>query len=208
MHLNSEIESYINANIIPLYAAFDPAHQIDHVTTVIANSMEYLKYFTVNPNMVYVVGAFHDLGLSVNRKEHHIHSGKILLANDFLPKHFSKAEIALMQEAVEDHRASNKHRPRNDYGLIVAEADRDISYQTILRRTALFTLGNNPELSYKEHFSHVYDHIREKYGEGGYLKLWLDFGPNKHRLEQLRTKINSDDFTSDIEKTLKTEGDF
>ena len=39
-----------------------------------------------------------------------------------------------MGEAVEDHRASSGHRPRSEYGLIVAEADRFIDPETIIRR--------------------------------------------------------------------------
>ena len=48
--------------------------------------------------------------------------------------------MAIMREAVEDHRASSDHEPRSIYGKIVAEADRIIDTDITLRRTVQYGL--------------------------------------------------------------------
>ena len=66
-----------------------------------------------------------------------------------------------MKEAVEDHRASNKHVPRSIYGKIVAEADRIIDPDITLRRTVQYGLSNYPELD-KENNTYVSDTFERK----------------------------------------------
>ena len=105
---------------------------------------------------------------------------------------FSEEEIQLMAEAAEDHRASAAHEPRSIYGRIVAEADRFIDPETIIRRTVQFGLEHYPQLSREEHYQRMLAHLHEKYGRGGYLKLWFDDSPNAARLEQLREMMNDE----------------
>ena len=94
-----------------------------------------------------------------------------------------------MREAIEDHRASSKYEPRSIYGKIVAEADRQIDINTIIIRTLQYGFANNPDLSKEEHVRRAGQHLKEKYGEGGYLKLWLPNTTNAQKLEQLRALI-------------------
>ena len=97
-----------------------------------------------------------------------------------------------MAEAVEDHRASAAHEPRSIYGRIVAEADRFIDPETIIRRTVQYGLEHYPQLSREEHYQRMVAHLHEKYGRGGYLKLWFEDSPNAVRLEQLREMMTDE----------------
>lgn len=97
-------------------------------------------------NMAYVIAAYHDLGLSGPRAIHHLTSGKILMQDARLKRWFTPEQIKIMKEAVEDHRASASHAPRSIYGKIVAEADRDLTPETVIRRTIQFGLSNYPEM--------------------------------------------------------------
>ena len=135
--------------------------------------------------------AYHDLGLEGPRAVHHITSGKILLADKRLSKWFSPAQLQVMTEAVEDHRASASHAPRSLYGRIVAEADRDIDPETIIRRTVEFGLGHYPEKSKEEHWERFMEHMHNKYSSHGYIKLWLPGSDNEKKLKQLRDLIES-----------------
>ncbi len=36
------------------------------------------------------------------------------------------------------------------------------------------------------------DHLQEKYGRNGYLKLWFDNSPNALRLEELRDMMDDE----------------
>ena len=94
-----------------------------------------------------------------------------------------------MRDAVEDHRASSDHEPRTVYGRIVAEADRVIDPETIIRRTVQYGLAHYPELDREGQYARCLAHLQKKYAEGGYLRLWIAESENARRLEELRGVI-------------------
>lgn len=185
----NELVDYINDHILPQYDAFDKAHQRQHALSVIHNSLEMAEQKAINSSMALVIAAYHDLGLCNGRERHHIDSGVILLADEKLRTWFTEEELVTMQEAIEDHRASNNHEPRTIYGKIVAEADRLIDGDVTLRRTVQFGLSHHPELGKEEQFKRFLHHLNEKYAEGGYLKLWIEPSQNAQRLADLRAII-------------------
>lgn len=186
---DTSLETFIEREIIPRYAAFDKAHQEDHVRSVIRQSMNILPFYDVDASMVYAIAAYHDLGLEEDRKTHHIVSGRIVREDAHLREWFTDEQIETMAQAVEDHRASSDHEPRSIYGKIVAEADRLIDTDTILRRTIQFGFRHYPELDREAHIQRALDHLDEKYAEGGYLKLWIPESPNAQRLYALQRLI-------------------
>lgn len=186
------LKEYIETEIIPRYAGFDKAHNLDHAQTVINESMEIADHYPeVNRNMVYAIAAYHDTGLVEGREFHHLASGKIVEADAMLRQWFTEEEIRQMKEAVEDHRASSDHEPRSIYGRIVAEADRIISPDTTLRRTVQYGLKNYPELDKEGQYRRFCQHLQNKYAEGGYLKLWIPFSKNATKLQELRKLIDN-----------------
>ena len=112
---------FVETQILPKYTEFGESHGLRHVNRVIKNSLELARITGADINMVYVVAAYHDLGMSGPRAIHHITSGKILMADARLKRWFSQDQIKIMKEAVEDHRASSSRQPRSIYGKIVAE---------------------------------------------------------------------------------------
>ena len=106
-----ELQRYVQERIIPQYAGFDKAHQIDHAEKVIEESLKLALHYEVDSAMVYTVAAYHDLGLCEGREFHHIVSGKILLADETLRQWFTDEQMLQMKEAIEDHRASNRDAP-------------------------------------------------------------------------------------------------
>lgn len=70
--MENSLQSFIEKEIIPQYATFDKAHQEDHVRQVIEQSLSLAPHYEVNEDMVYVIAAYHDLGLSEDRKTHHL----------------------------------------------------------------------------------------------------------------------------------------
>lgn len=189
-NIRPELEIYIETTIIPRYETFDRAHDVNHVRAVIDRSLAMAAEYEVNPEMVYAIAAYHDTGLIHGREHHHIDAGRILASDTELRRWFSEEEIRTMREAVEDHRASSRHAPRSIYGRIVAEADRLIDPQTIIRRTAQYSLAHYPALDREGHFTRCLDHLNEKYAEGGYLQLWIVPSENQRRLEELRRIIH------------------
>lgn len=192
--IDHEIIRYVSEKIIPRYSSFDKAHQADHVNMVIAQSLKLAANEPdIDGNMAYIAAAFHDLGLVNGRDNHHTDSRRILESDEFVRTRFTPAQIKLMGEAVEDHRASKSGRPRNRYGLIVAEADRFIDATTIIRRTIQYGLKNYPDLDRQGHYARTVEHLNSKYGRDGYLKIWIPDSDNARRLEELRSVIDNNE---------------
>ncbi len=184
-----DLVEFIETKILPQYAAFDAAHNMEHVTRVIRHSLELVKITGADINMVYTIAAYHDLGMSGPRAVHHLTGGKILATDARLKKWFTAEQLKVMREAVEDHRASASRSPRSIYGKIVAEADRDLDSDIVIRRTIQFGLANYPELDYEGQYRRFKEHMDNKYSKEGYIKLWIPNSPNAARLNDLRNLI-------------------
>ena len=165
------LKEYIESEIIPRYDNFDGAHKRDHVRSVIRQSQELSKYYDVNPEILYAAAAYHD---------------KTLL------NWFNVEEIEVIAEAAEDHRASNETPPRSIYGKIIAESDRLIDPETVIRRTVQYGFAHYPQMNREQMWERTLTHLQKKYGYGGYLKLWIPESSNACRLEELR-KIIADE---------------
>lgn len=201
----SGLQEYIEKKIVPLYAKFDKAHQIDHAKKVMEESLILAQYYDVDHRMVYVIAAYHDLGLRDGRECHHLVSGDILLADCILRRWFTEDQLLLMKEAVEDHRASNAQTPRSIYGKIVAEADRIIDPDVTLRRTVQYGLSNYPKLDKEQQYTRFQEHLDHKYAEKGYLKLWIPQSANAERLAQLRQLITDKDALREVFEQIYAE---
>lgn len=184
-----DIMQFVETQILPRYTAFGESHGLRHVNRVIKNALKLAHITGADIDMVYVIAAYHDLGMSGPRAIHHITGGKILMADNRLKRWFSKEQIAIMKEAVEDHRASSSRQPRSIYGKIVAEADRDIEAHEIFRRAILYAKENNPNVDKEQLWELFANHMDEKYSVHGYIKLWIPNSPNEHELKLLRETI-------------------
>ena len=191
-HLSVELINHIEGEILPRYEAFDKAHDRRHAFMVISNSLRLAQHYDVDMQMVYTIAAYHDLGLEAGREQHHTVSARIVREEKRLKEFFTSGQIEIIADAVEDHRASCSKPPRTIYGKIVAEADRIIDSDTIMRRTIQYGLSHYPSLTEVGHMQRAVEHIKEKYGEGGYLKLWIPESDNADRLQQFRTLIENE----------------
>ena len=203
--MNSALEQYIYEVIVPRYAEFDAAHREDHALTVIRQSVELMNQrdswladnsdsaenwrLEIRYDILLAAAACHDLGLVNGRERHHLDSGEIVRNDIRLREWFTESEVEIIAQAAEDHRASGTSAPRTIYGMIVAEADRVIDTETIILRTLQFGQKHYPDLSYDEHIPRAVNHLKEKYGRGGYLKLWIPWSDNAVRLQELQDLI-------------------
>ena len=203
----ADLKAYVENDILPRHEHYDAAHRPDHIRRVIARSMAMLP--TIHyplPTLTYAAAAMHDIGICEGREVHHLASGRIIRADRNLRRWFSEEEVELIAQAAEDHRASATTPPRSPLGMIIAEADRDIEPETIVRRTIEYGLshfGISPSqgemsegqrgLDREGHWQRTLDHLHEKYAEGGYIKLWMgDASPNAAPLSDLRALIHDE----------------
>lgn len=187
--MDKELKAYIESEILPRYEAYDAAHRREHIEGVIERSLRLATHYEVDLSMVYTIAAYHDLGLVEGRELHHISSGRMMVEDVELCRWFSPEQREVMREAIEDHRASATTPPRTIYGMIVAEADRQIVPEVVMTRTVQYGLSHYPNLTKEEHWERFVGHLREKYDYGGYLKLYIPHSDNATRLEELRQII-------------------
>lgn len=193
--IRQEIIGFIDAEIVPRYDGFDPAHRRDHVMTVMSQAMELYSRAPedvkkgMDQEVLLMAAACHDLGLVNGRENHHLDSGKIIRSDERLRKWFDDRQIETIAQAAEDHRTSGKSEPRSIYGKMVAEADRVIDAETIIRRTLQYGQSRYPEMEPEEQIVRAEEHLKTKYGHGGYLKLWIPWSDNAARLDALRALI-------------------
>lgn len=217
-----EIDKYIYEVIVPKYKGFDAAHREDHALTVIEQAMKLLDGMQawtgscdaadewtvpVDREVLKMAAACHDLGLVNGRDRHHLDSGEIIRGDENLRRWFTVDEVETIAQAAEDHRASGTSAPRTIYGKIVAEADRVIDSETIIRRTIQFGHKHYPGLSKDEHIERAVSHLKEKYGRGGYLKLWIPWSDNSARLSALQDLIaDTPALRTEVQRIFETVG--
>ena len=189
--MDKSLVDYIEERIIPMYEGFDAGHGRAHVEAVIAEALRLGALYNLNLDMVYAAAAYHDTGLSVDRKTHHLESGRIIREDKELRRWFTDEQIEIIAQAAEDHRASSDHEPRTVYGKIIAEADRQIIPESIILRTVQYGFEHYPELDKEGHWMRTCHHMAEKYDDGGYLKLWIPESRNAEGLAALRDIIHN-----------------
>ena len=190
-NVSLDLMEFIETEILPRYANFDQANRLSHVNNVIKQSLDLARKIGADINMAYAIAAYHDLGLEGPRAIHHVTSGKILLADNRLRRWFSTDKIKIMKEAVEDHRASASHAPRSIYGKIVAEADRELDPMVVFKRIILYGKDHYSEMSKEQQWKRFTEHLKDKYSNTGYIKLWIPGSSNEKKLKEIREYINN-----------------
>ena len=193
MTISKELQDYIENNVFPEYEKNEKGHNIEHIKYVIERSFQLIKEnnLDVNPNIVYTVASYHDIGHHIDSKIHEIISADIMSKDKNLLKYFTDEELIIIKEAIEDHRASAKEDPRSIYGRIVSSADRNNKVEDCLRRTYTYGKKLKPEATDEELFLRAYDVLVKKFGEDGYAKFYFKDTQYEQFLKELRELLKN-----------------
>ena len=184
-NMDKELKEYIKNEIKSKYKNFDKGHNISHFNFVTKNCVNYGKQLIdkgekVDLDIAYIVGAYHDIGITMGREGHALSSGKILRNDKMLKNFYSEEIIEMMAQAVEDHSSHLSYEPRNIYGKIVADADRNNTKYLVFSRPIKYGLKNEQKGMSKEwHINRVYNFVNSKFGRNGYVKYQLDIPDTK-----------------------------
>ena len=212
MIINKELKNYIENNIFPEYEKNEKGHSVDHIRYVIERSFQLVEEnkLNVNPDMVYTIASYHDIGHHIDSKTHEIISADIMSKDKNLSRFFNDDELVVIKEAIEDHRASAKDDPRSIYGRIVSSADRNNNVEDCLRRTYTYGKKLNPNATDEELFQRAYDVLVNKFGEDGYAKFYFKDTQYEDFLRKLRELLRDKEDYIDTQrkfiKKLKSEG--
>ena len=204
--IDKELKEYIENTIMVQYKSNNyGGHGWVHIQDVISRSFELMDKFDLdlNPNMVYVIAVYHDIGYSKDPDNHEIVSSEMFMQDEEMKKFFSEEERVLIAEAIVDHRASLEYEARSIYGKLVSSADRAIDVDNMLRRSIAFQAekhkSENPTV--EEVIEYSFKKLYSKYGSGGYAKMY--FPDDKY--EEYLEKINR--LFSDKNEFIKAELD-
>ena len=203
MQINEDLKKYIEENIFPEYSKNEPAHNIEHIKYVISRSFKFADTVpNINYNMVYTIAAYHDIGHHIDSKRHEMISGEIMSKDENLKKFFSKEELNVIKEAIEDHRASSDHEPRSIYGKIVSTADRNNTVESCLRRSYTYGKKLEPNFTDEELFERAYKHLNMKFGKNGYAKFFFKDEEYEKFLKDIRELL------SDKKRFIETQKNY
>lgn len=104
-----------------------------------------------------------------------------------------------MRQVVEDYSGSLNRRPRNIYGEIVSDADRDVDIYTLAKRQLPTSIKYYPELvTFEEHFERCYQYIlnRNKYK----FNLWTKNLDILKMMDRFRCDFLDKDFAREVYK--------
>ena len=196
MKVNLSLKKYIEENIFPNYTMNDLGHNIDHIKYVIKRSLKFAQQIkNINYDMVYTIAAYHDVGYYIDAKNHEKVSAEILLGDNKLKDFFTEDEIQTMSEAVYDHRASLKGKPRSIYGEIVSSADRETSVDVQLQRMYKYRLKHYPDKSLDWMIEDVRLYLINKFGKNGYAhdKMYFKDFEYEKLLEEFKVLLDDKD---------------
>ena len=205
--MNSEIENYINNNIIPLYKENDVSHSISHVNDVIKNSLQLGKKYNLREDLLYIISAYHDVGARQDRDTHEVISAEFFYNDKFWEGILSKKERKLIYDAIIDHRASSRKVPRSIYGRVVATADRQFdSFESAVKRTYLYLMNKFNNKTMNEIYELIYNDFNNRYGKYGYVKVFFNVNLFQKELQPIKELLlNKNKFIEKI-KTILEEG--
>ncbi|MBR6961831.1 methyltransferase domain-containing protein [Candidatus Saccharibacteria bacterium] len=200
--INEKLKRHIEKDVLPVYDKNEVGHGAGHIKEVITRSFELVKEnnLDVNPDIVYTVAAFHDLGHHIDPKKHEIISAEMMMKDESLPKFFTGEELKIIKEAIEDHRASgDREKPRSIYGEIISSADRNTTVEACLSRFYTYGKRLKPDATDEELFERAHFHLSEKFGVGGYAKFYFKDAKYEQFLKDIRELL------SDKQKFIETQ---
>lgn len=202
-----KLENYLNETILPKYNEADKGHDIRHINNVYSfaeNVRSRCFENEVNKDMLKVAVYYHDLACKEDRENHHIKGSEYVLNDTNLRQWFTENQINIIADAVMNHRASSGN-PTTTIAKILYDADRsEVFLERILERSYEYYIGKGftDESVIKKN---MYDHIKSKYGNGGYAKMILseslaEIEPIIKRTKQIIS--NEDEFLDKIDKAI------
>ena len=174
-NINQDLKEYIENNLFPEYSKNEEGHGINHINYVINRSFELIEQndLELDSDMVYVIASYHDIGHHIDAKNHEKVSAEIMSKDENLKRFFSEEQLKIIEEAIEDHRASSKSEPRSIYGKLVSSADRNNTVEQCLERTYTYAKKNEPNLTDVQIYERAYEVLNKKFGYNGYAKFFF-----------------------------------
>jgi uncharacterized protein len=183
--VNPNIIAHVRNEVFPEYELNDKAHGITHVMEVIRRSFALNETFNLglDPDLVYVIAAYHDLGKHEDHDNHHKIAAQKFLNDKVICSFFNDAEITAIAEAIEDHRSSNRVPIRSVYGNLVSSADRNTSVNMVFIRSFFVAQERMPESTIEDYLNFTIDRLSKRYARDPENMIFKDSTYNEFLVE-------------------------
>ena len=166
--VSPELKKYVETQIFPQYAKNDQGHGILHILEVVRRSFVLNKSLNLglDPNMIYVIAASHDLGKYEEHETGEKHAkiaGRRFIQNSSFSRFFTEDQRQTIKEAIEDHSSSLEDMPRSDYGKLVSSADRNTSIEMVFIRSFFVGKRKNPDQNMEDYLDFTLNRLRKRY---------------------------------------------
>ena len=190
--------AYVEDKVLPLYDTNIGGHGREHIVTVILRAFEIMSEFKLklNPKIVLITAAYHDIGYKKDPDNHEQVSSEI-------QKFLEPEEVQITAEAIVDHRASLEYEARSEYGKLVSSADRETSVENMLKRSFLYQADKHADEnpSVEQIIEYSFKKLTKKFGKDGYAKMYYPDKKYTDYLSEMQDLL--DNKQKFIEKEMK-----
>lgn len=193
--VDKNLISYVEETIFPQYDKNDQAHGIIHIKEVIrrAFSLNDTLKLGLDPNMIYAVAAYHDLGKYIDHATHEKIAADLFIKDEKMKQFFNEQERTTIKEAIEDHRSSFEDTPRSTYGKLISSADRNTRIEIVFIRSFFVGKTRTPDMTVEEFLDFTFKRLSKRYGEENPENMFYEDQTYRAFLQDMRTLLGKEE---------------
>ena len=169
-----EMRQQIVKDFSPAWDLNDRAHRFAHFSAVENCGLAINERLDLgfDPKLIMLAAFFHDMFAWSRHNHHHLSSEWVKTCDYNLIVELSEEERLMVAAGCNEHRASGKDPFTCDFAELICSADREFpgDIPRMLERAVLFRQKQSPKMSVEEGFALSVQHLKEKFGVGGYAR--------------------------------------
>ena len=193
--VNQELKDYIEESIFPQYEVNDKAHGIIHIKEVIRRAFALNDTFKLglDPNMIYAMAAYHDLGKHENHTIHEKIAASKFILDYRMQDFFTHEQREIIRAAIEDHRSSKEDEPRTIYGKLISSADRNTRIDMVFIRSFFVAHERMPNEVIDDYLVYTLKRLSKKYDENDPENMFFEDETYKIFIDEMRALLKKED---------------
>lgn len=170
-----KLEDTIVETFSPMWELNDRAHRVEHFSEVFQTGLDINKRLGLgmSKKLTLFAAYFHDL-FAWSRENHHLLSEEFIrgTCHPLINEHLNQEERLLVAGACRKHRASNREEFSNFFEEFINASDRERpkDVNSFVDRAIKYRQDKFKHMSHEEMEADAIQHIKEKYGHGGYAR--------------------------------------
>lgn len=162
-----------------------------HVREVLRRAFLLNRTFSLDldPNLIYAIAAYHDIGKHINSDRHELISAQIFQNDPKMSKYFSPTDCQRITEAIADHCHSKSNPPRSTYGKLISSADRNARLEMVFMRSFFVGKDRQPNTKIADFLDSNFRRLKRRYDERDPENMFYPDQEYKNFLTEIRTLL-------------------